>query len=267
MPSGEVRDLRQLLLHRYKLVTIRARVKNELQHLCLNQGVQRTHKLWSKAVLRELPLKPWAARRREDLLGLLAMLDQQIDPLDRAVKEEAPRDKMALLLQTQPGVGAVTALAYVLTMGDVSRFARGKQVASYLGLIPREHSSGGRQKLGAITKQGKRMLLGSGADRSAFRSRTSQRVFASLSPEAESGGQGGGGTQVGRTTVLDAAHAEAVSGSRSYREQPAGAPGRRKLDRRIDWALSHPVPTGCSHRRIMADDLVESMVGGTTFRR
>jgi transposase len=46
----------------------------------------------------------------------------------------------------------------VLTMGDVSRFARGKQVASYLGLIPREHSSGGRQKLGAISKQGNRML-------------------------------------------------------------------------------------------------------------
>src|SRR3984885_8839918 len=145
MPSSEVRDLRQLLLHRYKLVTIRARVKNELQHLCLNQGVQRKHKLW-------------AARRREDLLALLAMLDQQIDPLDRAVKEEAQRDKMALLLQTQPGVGAVTALAYVLTMGDVSRFQRGKQVASYLGLIPREHSSGGRQKLGAISKQGNRML-------------------------------------------------------------------------------------------------------------
>src|SRR5580692_5645009 len=161
MPSSEVRDLRQLLLHRYKLVTIRARVKNELQHLCLNQGVQRQHKLWTKTgqqVLRELPLKPWAARRREDLLGLLIMLDQQIDPLDRAVKEEAQRDKMALLLQTQPGVGAVTALAYVLTMGDVSRFQRGKQVASYLGLIPREHSSGGHQKLGAITKQGNRML-------------------------------------------------------------------------------------------------------------
>ena len=64
---------------------------------------------------------------------------------------------MALLLQTQPGVGAITALAYMLTMGDVSRFPRGKQVASYLGLIPSEHSSGGRQKLGAISK-GNRML-------------------------------------------------------------------------------------------------------------
>jgi transposase len=161
MPSSEVRDLRQLLLHRYKLVIIRARVKNELQHLCLNKGVQRQRKLWTKAgqqVLMELPLKLWAGRRRDDLLRLLAMLDQQIKPLDEAVKAEAQRDKMALLLQTQPGVGSITALAYVLTMGDVGRFPRGKQVASYLGLIPREHSSGGRQHLGAISKQGNRML-------------------------------------------------------------------------------------------------------------
>ena len=123
--------------------------------------MQRKHKLWSAAgqqILRELPLQPWAGRRRDDLLKLMAMLDQQIEPLDQAVKAEAQRDKMALLLQTQPGVGAITALAYVLTLGDVSRFPRGKQVASYLGLIPREHSSGGRQKLGAITKQGNRML-------------------------------------------------------------------------------------------------------------
>ena len=161
MPLSEVRDLRQLLLHRHKLVIIRTRVKNELQHLCLNQGVQRKRKLWSQAgqkLLRELPLRPWAARRRDDLLRLLSVLDQQIEPLDAAVKAEALRDKMALLLQSQPGVGPITAMAYVLTMGDVSRFPRGKQVASYLGLIPREHSSGGRQKLGAITKQGNRML-------------------------------------------------------------------------------------------------------------
>ena len=161
MPSSAVRDLRQLLVHRYKLVLLRARVKNELQHLCLNQGVQRQRKLWTKAgqqLLRELPLQPWAGRRRGDLLGLMAMLDQQLEPLDEAVKAEAQRDKMALLLQTQPGVGPITALAYVLTMGDVGRFRRGKQVASYLGLIPREHSSGGRQHLGAISKQGNRML-------------------------------------------------------------------------------------------------------------
>ena len=59
---------------------------------------------------------------------------------------------------TQPGVGPITALAFAVTIGDVTRFPRGKQVASYLGLIPREHSSGGRQQLGAISKQGNRFV-------------------------------------------------------------------------------------------------------------
>ena len=55
---------------------------------------------------------------------------------------------------TQPGVGPITSLAYLLTIGDVSRFKHSKQVSSYLGLIPREHSSGGNQRLGSISKQG-----------------------------------------------------------------------------------------------------------------
>jgi transposase len=160
-PDREQRDLRQLVLHRHKLVEIRSRVKNELQHLSLNKGMQKKRRLWSQAgmqMLRELPLKPWAACRLEDLLGLLAMLDQQIGTLDEAVQQAAQHHEQARLLMTQPGVGPNTALAFVLTLGDVSRFPRGKQVASYVGLIPREESSGGRQKLGAITKQGNRLL-------------------------------------------------------------------------------------------------------------
>lgn len=160
-PDREQRDLRQLVLHRHKLVMIRSRVKNELQHLSLNKGMQKKRRLWSQEgqrLLRELPLKPWAACRREDLLGLLAMLDQQISKLDQAVQKAAAEHPEARLLMTQPGVGPNTALAFVLTLGDVRRFPRGKQVASYLGLIPREETSGGRQKLGAITKQGNRLL-------------------------------------------------------------------------------------------------------------
>jgi len=160
-PDREQRDLRQLVLHRHKLVEIRSRVKNELQHLSLNKGMQKKCRLWSQAgqkMLRELPLKPWASCRREDLLGVLTMLNQQVGRLDAAVQTAAEENPQARLLMTQPGVGPNTALAYVLTIGDVSRFQRGKQGASYLGLIPREESSGGRQKLGAITKQGNRML-------------------------------------------------------------------------------------------------------------
>ena len=109
-------------------------------------------------MLRELPLAPWASRRREDLLSVMALLDQQIGSLDMAVKEAAEKDSNARLLMTQPGVGPVTSLAFVLTMGDVTRFGRGKQVASYLGLIPREYSSGGHQRLGSISKQGNRFM-------------------------------------------------------------------------------------------------------------
>jgi transposase len=160
-PDREQRDLRQLVLHRHKLVMIRSRIKNELQHLSLNKGMQKKRTLWSQAgqkLLRELPLKPWASCRREDLLGLLAMLDEQIGKLDRAVQQAAEQNPQSKLLMTQPGVGPNTALAFVLSIGDASRFPRGKQVASYLGLIPREESSGGRQKLGAITKQGNRLV-------------------------------------------------------------------------------------------------------------
>ena len=165
VPSREQKDMRQLLIHRYKLVRIRAQVKNGLQHLAMNQGVLRKRRLWSRAgqkVLCELPLAPWASRRREDLLKMLHELDAKINLLDQAVVEAAEKDERARLLMTQPGVGPITAMAFVLTMGDVSRFPRGKQVASYLGLIPREHSSGGHQRLGAISKQGNsflRMLL------------------------------------------------------------------------------------------------------------
>jgi transposase len=160
-PSRAERDQRQLLIHRYKLVTLRVRVKNELQHLALNQGMQKGRSLWSREgqkAFRELPLHYWANQRRSNLLELLKDLDQKIVVLDQAVKTAAEENERARLLMTQPGVGPITSLAFVLTLGDVTRFQRGKQVASYLGLIPREYSSAGKQHLGSISKQGNRFL-------------------------------------------------------------------------------------------------------------
>lgn len=161
VPSQQIRDVRQLLRHRQKLVEIRTQVKNQLQHLALNQGVRRKRRLWSKtgrAVLEQLPLQGWTARRRDDLLAMLDRLEQQVGELDRAVRVEAEQRPQVRLLMTHPGVGPVVGLAYVLTIGPITRFPRGKQVASYLGLIPREHSSGGRQRLGSISKQGNTLM-------------------------------------------------------------------------------------------------------------
>lgn len=131
IPSLEQRDLRQLVLHRHKLVGMRAQVKNQLQHLALNQGMQRKCKLWSRTgrkLLEALPLKGWTARRREELLLLRDDLDKKIGELDVAVEQAAEKDAVAQLLQTHPGVGPITALAFSLTVGQIERFAHSRQL-------------------------------------------------------------------------------------------------------------------------------------------
>src|SRR6516225_6922263 len=92
VPTVAERDLRQLLIHRQHLVRMRARIKNQLQHMALNQGWQKKHKLWSEAglaLLRSLPLEPWAHQRRDTLLAMLQELEEKIQPLDQAVEKEA----------------------------------------------------------------------------------------------------------------------------------------------------------------------------------
>jgi transposase len=103
VPNASQRDHRQLLVHRHRLVQMRTRIKNELQHLMLNQGVQKKRQLWNgsgRAALEKLPLEGWTARRREDLL---AMLEGRVAELDEAVGQAAHRDPQARLLMSQPG--------------------------------------------------------------------------------------------------------------------------------------------------------------------
>jgi transposase len=127
----------------------------------MGEGVCRKKKLFTKkgrAELEGLALDPWASRRRQELLRMVDQLDASLKEFDQAVAEQAEQSAAAVLLMTHPGVGPVTSLAFVLTLGPVERFARSKQVVSYLGLNPREHSSGGRQRLGSISKQGNPMM-------------------------------------------------------------------------------------------------------------
>jgi len=161
VPSPENRDLRQLLWHRHRLAQMRTRVKNQLQAIALNQGMRRGKGLWSKAgraQLEALELAPWSGRRRQDLLELLDRLHPRIEELSAAIQQAAEQKPEAQRLMTHPGVGPITALAFVLILGVPDRFRCGKQVGSYLGLIPCEQSSGGRQRLGHISKQGNTLL-------------------------------------------------------------------------------------------------------------
>jgi transposase len=159
-PGVENEELRHLLLHRCRLVRMRTRVENQLDSLAKNEGLVSGGK-WSARRRREvegLLLTGWNATRRRDLLLLLDGLESRIQPLEKAVQAAAAENAQAGLLMTQPGVGPVVSLAYVLTIGEWQRFPRGKHVASYLGLIPQEESSGDKRRLGHISKQGNSML-------------------------------------------------------------------------------------------------------------
>ena len=161
VPDSENRDLRQLLWHRHRLLQMRTRVMNQLHVVALNEGLRRKKALWRPAGRQELEsfvLAPWASRRRQDLLDLLDQLTPKILELTRALEAEVEKRPVTRRLMTHPGVGPLTALAFELVIGTPERFHCGKQVASYVGLVPSEESSGDRRRLGHISKQGNVLL-------------------------------------------------------------------------------------------------------------
>jgi transposase len=161
VPSWENRDLRQLLWHRHRLVQMRTRIMNQLHVVALNEGVRRKKALWrpaGRAELESLVLARWASQRRQDLLELLDQLTPKIQELTRALEQEVEKRPVTQQLMKHPGVGPLTAMAFELVIGTPERFDCGKQIASYVGLVPSEESSGDRRRLGHISKQGNSLL-------------------------------------------------------------------------------------------------------------
>ena len=93
-----------------------------------------------------------------ELADRLADLERRIQILDQRISAWSKQDNTAKALLTLCGVGPVTASAAVATAGDVSVFKNGREFAAWLGLVPKQNSSGGKSKLGAITKRGDRYL-------------------------------------------------------------------------------------------------------------
>jgi len=125
VPSRENRDLRQLLWHRHRMVQARTRVMNQLQAVALNEGLCWKKKLWREAgreQLESIRLALWMSRRRHDLLELLDRLNPTITELSQAIEQEVERCPAAQRLRTHPGVGSLTALAFVLIIGNADGF-------------------------------------------------------------------------------------------------------------------------------------------------
>src|SRR6516162_5374373 len=161
LPTKELLDLRALVLHRHQWVRMRTRIQNALQAIALANGLRRGPSLWSydgQAKIAFLPLLPHTAYRRSALQTMYKNMEAEIENLTQQVAEQAGQRSGARRLMTHPGVGPITAVATDVFLGDPKRFADGKALASYVGLIPREYSSGERQRLGGVTKQGSPLL-------------------------------------------------------------------------------------------------------------
>ena len=120
-----------------------------------------------REALRAAEALPALARRAvEDLREHLALLDERIGAHDRELQAQARHSEAASRLMQIRGVGPLTAVAIVATVGNARDFASGRQFAAWLGLTPRQHSTGGKPRLGHITRRGDaylRMLLVQGA--------------------------------------------------------------------------------------------------------
>jgi len=182
-PSKELLDLRALLLHRHHWVRLRTQIQNALQAIALANGLRRGPGLWShdgQAKIAFLPLPPHASYRRSALQAMYRKIDEEVEKLTEQVAQQARQRAGAQLLLTHPGVGPVTALATEVFLGDPRRFADGKALASYVGIIPREYSSGERQRFGGLSKQGSpllRFLWGEAAAHAARRDPELQRFY------------------------------------------------------------------------------------------
>jgi transposase len=161
MPTQELLDLRALLRHRHQWVRIRTRIQNALQSIALAHGLRRGPALWSQDGqnrIASLPLAPHSAYRRSELQAMYEKFEAEIEKLNQRVEEQVSKRPGARLLLSHPGVGPITALATEVFLGDPARFADSKALATYVGMIPREYSSGGRQRLGGLSKQGNPLL-------------------------------------------------------------------------------------------------------------
>jgi transposase len=150
-----------LLRYRHKLVRLRTRAKNSLQALAFSAGSAGRSRLLSREGRErslQLPMTEALARQREEWLSLVDVLNARIKGLDVRLDEQARRDERVLRLQTHPGVGLLTSLALVHALEPVTRFGGGWKVAAYVGLEPMEYSSGDKQRFGAISKGGSRLL-------------------------------------------------------------------------------------------------------------
>jgi transposase len=159
--SQESREVLRQLRYRHKLVKLRTMVANTLHALAINAGLSLRAKLLTKGgrqQLAGLQLSEISQKQRDELLSLADELTRRIHTVEQWLQAQAKQDVRVQRLQTHPGVGLLTSLCLVHTLGDSSRFSSLRKVAAYAGFDPMEDSSAERKAYGGISKAGSKLL-------------------------------------------------------------------------------------------------------------
>ena len=159
--SQESLEVLQQLRYRHRLVQIRTKIHNALHAIALGAGMSLKSQLRTKrgkVRLRELPLNTTLSKQREEWLMLIDELNRRIERVEKELEPIAADDRRVQLIRTHPGIGLLTGLALVHTLSPVERFSNSRKVTAYVGLEPREYSSGDKQRFGGISKAGSRLL-------------------------------------------------------------------------------------------------------------
>jgi transposase len=157
----ESREVLRQLRYRHKLVKLRTMVANTLHALAINAGLSLRAKLLTKGGRQQLSVLQLSAisqQQRDELLSLADELTRRIQTVEQWLQAQAQSDPRVLRLQTHPGVGLLTSLCLMHTLGELSRFTSTRKVAAYVGFDPMEDSSAERKAYGGISKAGSRLL-------------------------------------------------------------------------------------------------------------
>jgi transposase len=158
-PPPAIRQLRELCRYRATLVRVRTALKQRIHALLVRQGLTPPRRadlfgVGGRRWLASVTLASWADESFRGLLALYETLETQLAPVEATVRRLAQADPIARALDAVPGVGAVLGLMIRAEVGDITRFARPAQLASYAGVVPRITQSGSRCYHGPITKDG-----------------------------------------------------------------------------------------------------------------
>lgn len=162
IPSREVRDTRELLRYRASLVRLRTQVKNKIAAIVSKTGLQpptrTTCGVKSQRFLSTASVLRCYRVALDGYLRSLTHLTTEIQQVSERITVQTEADPHARLLQTMPGIGAYSALLILSELGNIQRFPDSRHLCSYAGLVPSVHASGGKTRLGRLTKQGSSWL-------------------------------------------------------------------------------------------------------------